>query len=92
MKDSPCAAPPVVLAIPPVATIDETADILRTCRTEVYDLIAQGLLETYVDGRKRRVIGGSIARHIERNTQAIYDPITTTPRRDASREKRAKRG
>jgi excisionase family DNA binding protein len=48
-------------------------------RTRVYELIAQGELDSYLDGRSRKITVESIHRYIERRLQQHGSKGTTPP-------------
>jgi excisionase family DNA binding protein len=69
------AAPIVrVQEVPAAATVDETAHVLRTSRNTVYSLLDSGELRSFTLGRKRLVVGDSIAALIRKREQPTYMP------------------
>jgi excisionase family DNA binding protein len=61
---------------PLVATVREAARKLRCSRPKIYGLIAEGKLESYLDGNIRKITTRSIHAHIERQ---LKDAKSATP-------------
>lgn len=60
--------------LPAAATVDETAQLLRTSRSTVYGLFETGELKSFSLGRKRLVSGASIAQLMRDREQESYTP------------------
>jgi hypothetical protein len=52
-------------------SISATGEAIDRKTTTVYDLIERGELETYLDGRSRKVVAASIRAYIERRRAGI---------------------
>jgi excisionase family DNA binding protein len=55
--------------------------LLNCGRTRLYELLAAGELDSYIDGRARKIIVASIHRHIERGLAASKDSLKRTDMR-----------
>lgn len=49
----------------------DAAEMLSICRSEVYELIAQGEIESYKHGKARRIPHASLVAYVERKTAEV---------------------
>jgi len=54
-------------------TIAETGELLKISRSSIYALIRGGMLRTTIVGQRKRVLGSSIQKLIERGLETV-DP------------------
>jgi excisionase family DNA binding protein len=62
----PIAAPTNDLSSPVVATPNQAIQRLQVSRATLYELINNGDLESYTEGRSRRILVQSMDRYIQR--------------------------
>jgi excisionase family DNA binding protein len=53
-----------------VTNVDDAAEMLDCSKATLYDLLNSGAIESYLEGRSRKIIVASIEAHIERGRAA----------------------
>jgi excisionase family DNA binding protein len=77
----------VVLEAPLVASPNQTMRAIQVSRKKLYELINAGELESYTEGKSRRITVKSINEYIERRlaVEAARRSRVTSDRKDQSR-------
>jgi excisionase family DNA binding protein len=69
-----------VAPIPVSLSVADAAELMGECNATIYTLLQAGELRSFPIGRRRRVIGASIAALIRRREQVKYAPTCASPR------------